>query len=165
VACAWGLTALLVHMAITEFDMGQLFTYFLLLLLALLLHYVVSSVSHLTPVNRRALAKLFLGYPDPPSLRGRLPQPPCPHGRGRHNWHMCTWDQQQVMTIRRMVREENSRNWHLSTYLFATLWKAYLVGCCVKWLFRAIIKQLRWPGSIHLALQARCRPSATATRA
>ncbi len=63
-----------------------------------------------------------------------------------------------------MVQEENSRNWHLSTYLFAAFWKAYQVGCCVEWLFRAIIKQLCWPGSICLALQAGCHPSATATR-
>ncbi len=145
--------------------MGQLFMYLLLLLLPLLLHYLVSSVSHLTPVDRRALPKLFLSNPAPPGLRGRLPQPPCPCGCGPRNRHMCTWDQRQVMTIRRMVREENSRNWHLGTYLFAALWKAYQVGCCAKWLFRAIIKQLRLPGSIRLALQAGCRPSATAARA
>jgi hypothetical protein len=61
-----------------------------------------------------------------------------------------------------MVQKENSRNWHFSTYLFADLWKAYQVGCCLEWLFRAIIKQLCWPGSILLALQAGRRPSATA---
>jgi hypothetical protein len=117
------------------------------------------------PINRCTLAKLFLRNPAPPSLRGRLPQPPRPCGRGPCNRHMRTWDQRQVMTIKRMVQEEHSRNWHLSTYLFAALWKVYQVGCCVKWLFRAIIKQLCWPGSIRLALQAGCRLSATAAHA
>jgi hypothetical protein len=55
-------------MAIAEFDMGQLFMYILLLLLPHLLHYLISSISHLTPINQHALAKLFLRNSAPPGL-------------------------------------------------------------------------------------------------
>jgi hypothetical protein len=59
-------------MAIAEFDMGQLFMYFLLLLLPLLLHYLVSSVSHLMPVDWHTLAKLFSQDPSSSQPPGKI---------------------------------------------------------------------------------------------
>ncbi len=75
VACAWGLTALSVHMAIAEYDMGHFFTYLLLLLLPFLFHYLVSSVSHLLPSTGTPLPSSSSGTQLLPASKGDCHHP------------------------------------------------------------------------------------------
>jgi hypothetical protein len=92
--CAWGLT-LLMHMAIViDMDTGQFPTYLFLFIIPPLIFYLISVVIHLSPINRRSLAKLLLSMPHTPGLRGRSCSPPHPHSQGPWNRHLCSHDRQ-----------------------------------------------------------------------
>jgi hypothetical protein len=61
-----------VHMATADhMDTGQAATYLLVFLLPLLLHYLASTLLHLSPNDRRSLAKL-LWSPPRPGLQGKI---------------------------------------------------------------------------------------------
>jgi hypothetical protein len=135
------MTLLSVHMAIAnDMDIGQMLTYLLMFLLPLLLHYLVSALLHLSPVDRCALGKL-LWSPDRPGLRGRSRLPSCPHGRGPHNRPLQSCDRQHVMSIQRKARCEQNK-WRWGTHLSPFLWKAYQVGCCIKVVLRTVVMWL-----------------------
>jgi hypothetical protein len=54
------MTLMPAHMAIANtMDTGQLMTYLLVFLLPLLIHYLISALLHLLPIDRRALGKLL----------------------------------------------------------------------------------------------------------
>jgi hypothetical protein len=163
------MTLLSVHMAIAnDMDTGQMLTYLLMFLLPLLLHYLVSTLLHLSPVNRRALGKL-LWSPARPGLRGRSCSPSCPYGRGPRHWPLQSCDRQHVVSIWQKARCEQNK-WHWETHLSPFLWKAYQVGCCIKVVLCTVVTwlhALRHSGQLiflgpPLALQANCPRHASA---
>ena len=77
-----------VHMATANhMDTGQAATYLLMILLPLLLHYLASTLLHLSLVDRGSLAKLLWSPPCPGLLEG-LRLPPGPHKCGPCNRHL-----------------------------------------------------------------------------
>ncbi len=158
------MTLLSVHKAITDdIDTGQMLTYILIMfLLPLLLHYLFSTLQHLSPVNRHALGKL-LWSPACPGLWGRSCSASRPRGRGPRNRPLQSCNRQHVMSIRQKARFEQNK-WHWRTHLSPFLWKAYQVGCCIKVVLHAVVMwlhALRHSGQLiflgrPLTLQANC---------
>jgi hypothetical protein len=144
-ACAWGLT-LLMHMAIvTDMDTGQFPTYLFLFIIPPLIFYLVSAVTHLSPINCCSLAKLLVWTPRPPGLRGRSHSPPRPRGQGPQNWHLRLHDRQRIVSVREFVKSQDQKSsWQ--TYLFTALWFSFRVGCCVEAALRTTIN---WMHAIH----------------
>ena len=149
-------------------DTGQMLTYRLMFLLPLLLHYLVSALLHLSPVDRHALGNL-LWSPACPGLRGRSCSPSCPRGRGPRNRPLQSCDKQLVVSIWRKARCEQ-KNWRWGTHLSPFLRKAYQVGCFVEVVLCTVVMWLHalcHPGQ-HiflghpLALQANCPRHASA---
>jgi hypothetical protein len=150
------------HMATADnMDTGQAATYLLVFLLPLLLHYLISSLLHLSPVNRLALRKL-LWSPPHPGLRGRSYSPRGPRKRGPRNRPMQTFDRNVIVRSRQINQQERGTKSKWRAYLFPFLWKAYPVGCCVEWCLRSIVKWLHvlrhpllaWTARRTVALQA-----------
>jgi hypothetical protein len=155
---------LLVHMAIAnKVDLINTPTYLFFFATPLILFYLTSTLTSLSPVDRRTLAKLLI-TPRPPGLRGRsrcLSPRPC--GLGPRNRPLRTQDKAHVVRVRQFVQKHNKQmRWH--TYLFAALWLTFQVGCCVEAMLCTAIKwvhALRWPAphKICLALQANRHPA------
>ena len=109
------------HMAIAqEVDTFNLATYLLIFITPLILFYLTSSVTRLSPVDRRILAKHLL-TPSPPGLRGRSQRlPPCPRGRGPRNRPLCTRDKKMLsesVTLCSMkITNSSGRLTYLSSY-------------------------------------------------
>jgi hypothetical protein len=146
------------HMAIViKMDTGQFPTYLFLFIIPPLIFYLVSTVIHLSPINRRSLAKLLLSTPRTPGLRGRSCSPPRPRGRGPWNRPLRLHDKQRIIRIRDFINSQN-KNWRWRTYLFAVLWFFFQVGCCFEVVLRTTIKWMhavRRPSTlVRLALQA-----------
>ncbi len=158
----WGAFLMSVHMATADhMDTGQAATYLIVFLLPLLLHYIASTLLHLSPVNRQFLAKLLWSLPRP-GLRGRLRSPPGPRKHGPRNQHLQTVDRKGIVRSRIDNKAQGMHRWRWRTYLFSSLWGAYRVGCCIEANLQFVIKWLRairHPGRFlfsgcHLALQA-----------
>jgi hypothetical protein len=156
-ACAWGLT-LLMHMAIvTDMDTGQFPTYLFLFIIPPLIFYLVSAVIHLSPIDRRLLAKLLLSTPCTPGLRGRSCSPPRPHGQGPWNRHLRSHDRRQIVSVREFVKSQDQKlSWR--TYPFTALWFSFRVGCYDEAVLHTTIKwmhTIRRPSTlVRLAFQA-----------
>jgi hypothetical protein len=141
-------------------DTGQAATSLLVVLLPLLLHYLASTLLHLSPVNRQSLAKLLWSLLRP-GLRGRLCLPPGPRKHGPCNRHLQTVDRKGIMRSRIDNKAQGMHTWCWRTYLFSSLWRAYQVGCCIKanlWFIVKWLRAIRHPGRLlfsgrHLALQ------------
>lgn len=133
---------MLVHMAIAnEGDTFNVATYLLIFLTPLIIFYLTSYVTRLSPIDRRLLAKHLL-TPSPPGLRGRSRRlPPRPRGRGPRNRPLRTRDKHHVVSVRRFVQRENQK-FHWKTYLFVLLWTSFRVGCCIEASLRAVLKWL-----------------------
>ena len=137
-------------------------TYLIVFIIPLILFYLASSVTRLSPVDRRTLAKLLL-TPSPPGLQGRSRcLPPRPRGRGPKNQPMRTWDKKRVVSVRHYVQaKEKTIKW--MAYLFSLLWTSFKVGCCVEVVFHSILKWLHtlpWPRrTVRVALQASRHPA------
>jgi hypothetical protein len=158
------------HMATADnMDTGQAATYLLVFLLPLLLQYLVSSLLHLSPVDQLALRKL-LWSPPHPGLRGRSYSPWGPHKRGPCNQPMRTFDRNSIVRSRQINQQEQGTKSKRRAYRFPFLWKAYQVGCCVKWCLCSIVKWLHvlchpllaWTARCTVALQANCPLRASA---
>ncbi len=112
----------------TYMDTGQSLSYLFVFVLPLLIHYLVSYLLKLSPVDRRAVAKLFWS-PPPPDLWGRLHSPT----------HSCsgprccpahTIDRQNIVNVR-MEASRIKKHERWQTHLFPILWRTYQVGFCV----------------------------------
>jgi hypothetical protein len=142
---------------VNDMDTGQLPTYLFLVPIPPLIFYLVSAVTHLSPINRCSLAKILMWTPCPPGLRGRSHSPPCPRGQGPRNRHLRSHDTQRIVSVQEFVKSQDLKSsWW--TYLFTALWFSFRVGCCVEAVLGTAIKwvhAVRWPSTlVRLAFQA-----------
>ena len=147
------------HMATAPHkDTGQFMAHLFVSILPLFIHYLVSYLLKLSPVDRYDVAKLFWS-PPPPGLQKRS-RPPNHANRGPRRRPAHTIDCTNIVSARiEAIKTRKHGRWR--SYLFPVLWRAYQVGCCVEVVLQWIVKWLRilrhpvrWWTMRHLALQA-----------
>ena len=147
------------HMATAPHkDTGQFMTHLFVSILPLFIHYLVSHLLKLSPVDRYDIAKLFWS-PPPPGIQKRSRSPTLA-SRGHRRRPARTIDRTNIVSAR-MEATKTRKHGRWRSYLFPFLWRAYQVGCCVEVVLRRFVGWLRilrhpvqWWTTRHLALQA-----------
>ena len=148
-----------VHMATASHtDTGQFIAHLLVHVLPLFIHYLVSFLLKLSPVNRYDIAKLFWSLL-PPGLQKRSRSPNHVNQDPRRR-PVRTIERTNIVSAR-MEAMKTRKHGRWRSYLFPILWRAYQVGCCVEVVLRRIVKWLcilrhpvQWWTTCHLAPQA-----------